>query len=163
MSKNAEEFGTQPPKTGVAPKITGFTPVNDLKVDEWDRRYTRQFADVLRLADYALIHAKENAPEGWGFNVDVTLADMSVKITTTPPPRMGGGGSWQGKGAAAPPPFDTAKVEGIVAEYPDKLKITRDGGKLQIFSDKYPGDDVVAKLKASGLRWDGATKRWIQP
>lgn len=106
--------------------------------------------------------ASGNRPEGMGLTIKLKLEEYEVEVTYTAPPTTQRSG-WTPRGQQQQTVFDQGKADALVAEYPDKLKLINEGGKVQIISDKYPGDEVVAKLKATGLRWNGSSKRWEQP
>ena len=133
----------------------GFQKASELPTDDESRRRN----ELLPMFSHLYEIATGGRPEGMGLTCKLTLGDLSAEITFTPAPVRSGG--WGGRQQQTV--FDAKKVEEIVAEYPDKLKLTTEGGKVQVSSDKYPGEDAVAKLKATGMRWNGAAKRWEQP
>ena len=147
--------------------IPEFKTADQVKTEAWERQHDKVLGDLIRLSDYALIHAKENAPEGGGFTTEASIQGFSVKITITPQPKVSGGWSKDGRGGAAqgPPKFDKAGVEAVIMANQDMLNYQEKDGKITISPKKFLGDlwaGINEDLKKYGMKWVSAGKesRW---
>ena len=92
-----------------------FKSADQVHFEDWEKVHSRQFSDVLRLFDVAMVQAKENAGEGWGFTSEAVVGGCQVKLSVAPPPRTGSG--FGGKGSQ--PVFSRERVQAVVMENPD--------------------------------------------
>jgi hypothetical protein len=148
--------------------IPEFKTADQVKSEAWENQYNKAFTDVLRLFDTALTHAKDNAPEGWGFTAEASIQGFSVKVTVSPPRASGGG--WGGKGGPgstpqAPPKFDKQGIEAVVTANMDTLNFKDEAGKLTVSPKKFLGDlwaGINDDLKKYGMKWisSGKQSRW---
>lgn len=146
-----------------------FKTADQVKTDAWEHQHDKVFNDLIRLSDYAIMHAKENAPEGWGFTAEANIQGFSVKITIAPPPKVSGGG-WSGKGGSGgetqtPPKFDKQGIEAVVTANMDTLNFKDEAGKLTVSPKKFLGDlwaGINDDLKKYGMKWisSGKQSRW---
>lgn len=149
--------------------IPEFKTADQVKTNAWEHQHDKVFNDLIRLSDYALIHAKENAPEGWGFTAEASIQGFSVKITIAPPPKVSGGG-WSGKKdtggeSQAPPKFDKLGIEAVVTANMDRLNYIEKDGKLIVSPKKFLADlwpAINEDLKKYGMKWisSGKQSRW---
>ena len=138
-----------------------FKSADQVSFEDWEKRENKEFSDVLRLFDVAMVQAKENVGEGWGFTAEAVVGGCQVKISVDPPPRVGGG--FGGKGSQ--PAFSREKVQAVVMENPDLLTLKEEGGKVTVSTKRYldkEWEGVNGKLREAGMRYVRETKRWEQ-
>ena len=62
-----------------------FKSADQVSFEDWEKVHNKQFSDVLRLFDVAMVQAKENASEGWGFSAEAAVGGCQVKLSVVPP------------------------------------------------------------------------------
>ena len=141
--------------------IPEFKSADQVKFEDWEKTHNRRFTDVLRLFDAAMIQARENSPDGWGFAAEACIQGFELKLTVTPPSKTGG---YVGKGGSAPV-FSRDRVQAVVMENPDLLSFKEEGGVVTVSTKKYldkEWDGVNTRLKEAGMRYVRENKRWEQ-
>ncbi|MCJ7574945.1 hypothetical protein MUO93_11915 [Candidatus Bathyarchaeota archaeon] len=131
--------------------------------EEWEKVHNKPFSDVLRLFDAAMMQARENAPEGWGFTAEAAVGGCQLKLAVASPPRAGGG--WGGKGGGSVPAFSRDKVQAVVMENPDLLSIKEEGGRVTVSTKRYLDkgwEGVNGRLREAGMRYVRENKMWEQ-
>jgi hypothetical protein len=138
-----------------------FKSADQVSFEDWEKIHNKQFSDVLRLFDVAMVQAKENASEGWGFSAEAAVGGCQVKLSVVPPPKASGG--FSGKGPQ--PVFSRERVQAVVMENPDLLSLKEEGGKVTVSTKRYldkEWEGVNGKLREAGMRYVRENRRWEQ-
>lgn len=138
-----------------------FKPADKVRFEDWEKEHNRLFNDVLRLFDAAMIQARENAPEGWGFTAEARIQGYQLRLIVSPPPKSGG---WGSKGGPQPA-FNKEKVQAVVMENPDLLSLKEENGRVTVSTKKYldkEWDGINTRLREAGMRYVRENKRWEQ-
>ncbi len=158
QSARVTSAGVEPTPDGKGLQSKGFQAASEVKANPEEQSYQRTFSDVLRLYDFANAQVRDSLPEGFGYCIEVGIDGFSqgihIKASTIPPPAKGGGG--YARQSVQPAAFSKEKVMEVVGENPDLLGYAEVGGKVQVTSKRFLGDQwggVNEKLRAAGLRW----------
>jgi len=138
-----------------------FKSADQVSFEDWEKIYNKQFSDVLRLFDLAMVQAKENISDGWGFTVEAAVGGCQVNLSIVPPTKTSGG--FGGKGPQ--PVFSRERVQAVVMENPDLLSIKEEGGKVTVSTKRYldkEWEGVNGKLREAGMRYVRENRRWEQ-
>ena len=138
-----------------------FKSADQAQFEDWEKVYNRQFSDVLRLFDVAMVQAKENVGEGWGFTAEAVVGGCQVKLSVAPPPRTSSGFG----GKSSQPAFSRDKAQSVAMEFPDLLNLKEEGGKVTVSTKRYldkEWEGVNGRLREAGMRYVRENKRWEQ-
>lgn len=141
--------------------IPEFKSADQVRFEDWEKVHNRRFTDVLRLFDAAMIQAKENSPDGWGFKAEACIDGFELRLEVVPPMRSGGYGGKSGLS----PVFNRDRVQSVVMENPDLLSLKEEDGRVTVSTKKYldkEWEGINGRLREAGMRYVRENKRWEQ-